>query len=149
VIERHGRSRGPNIGLGFVRGLGLARGSLASSVAHDSHNLIVAGVDDEDMACAANALIRCGGGQVAAASGQVLALLPLPVAGLLSLEGAPEVVRQEQELERAAKALGCKAPAPFMALSFLALPVIGDLKLTDLGLVDVGRFKIVPLWVNL
>ncbi len=147
VVERHGRTRPPNIGLGFVRGLGLGRGALASSVAHDSHNLIVAGVDEADMAAAANALIACGGGQAVAAGGRLLALLPLPVAGLLSGAPAPEVVKHERELRAAAEGLGCPLTSPFMALSFLALPVIPALKLTDRGLVDVGRFEIVPLWL--
>jgi adenine deaminase len=155
VIERHGRSghgrgggKGPNIGIGFVQGLGLRRGALASTVAHDSHNLIVAGVDDADMARAANALIECGGGQAAVAGGRVLARLPLPLAGLMSTSAAEEVVAQERALLRAARELGCQAEtSPFMALSFLALPVIPALKLTDLGLVDVGRFEVVPLWV--
>jgi adenine deaminase len=146
VIERHGRTKPANVGLGFLRGLGLRKGALASSVAHDSHNLIVAGVTDADMAFAANAL-RGGGGQVAVSGGRVLARLPLPVAGLLSLAGAAEVARQERELRSAAAGLGCPLASPFMALSFLALPVIPALKLTDRGLVDVGRFEIVPLWV--
>lgn len=147
VIERHGRTKPANVGLGFLRGLGLREGALASSVAHDSHNLIVAGVTDEDMAFAANALRECGGGQVAVSGGRVLARLPLPVAGLLSLAGAAEVALGERELRQAAAGLGCPLASPFMALSFLALPVIPALKLTDRGLVDVGRFEIVPLWV--
>jgi len=158
VIERHGRSGGggrpdidpnigPNIGLGFVRGLGLARGAVASTVAHDSHNLIVAGSNDADMALAANALRECGGGQVVVAEGKVLARLALPVAGLLSLESAAAVASGERALRQAARELGCPLASPFMALSFLALPVIPALKLTDRGLVDVGRFELVPLWL--
>lgn len=146
VVERHGRTRGPNIGLGFVRGLGLARGAIASTVAHDSHNLIVAGATDEDMAAAANALRGCGGGQAAVAGERVLALLPLPVAGLMSTEDAATVAAQERALREAAAALGCRGHSPFMALSFLALPAIPALKLTDRGLVDVSRFEIVSLW---
>ena len=143
VIERHHGTG--NIGLAFVRGFGLTRGALASSVAHDSHNLVVVGVSDEDMRAAAAALVELGGGQVVVADGQVIAELPLPIAGLMSDEPLETVAAAAAGLDRAAAALGCRLPAPFMTLSFLALPVIPHLKLTDRGLVDVDRFRIVPL----
>ncbi|MFH0809250.1 MAG: adenine deaminase [Pseudomonadota bacterium] len=148
VIERHGRTNPPNVGLAFVRGLGLRRGAIASSVAHDSHNLIVAGVDDADMALAANSIIKCGGGQVVVAGGRELACLPLPVAGLMSTAPASEIARRERALGEAAASLGCGLGAPFMALSFLALPVIPALKLTDRGLVDTALFEIVSPWAG-
>jgi len=146
VVERH-RGTG-NVGLGFVRGFGLKRGALASTVAHDSHNVVIVGADDGDMRLAVDALVRLGGGQVAVVEGEVLAELPLPIAGLMSDLALEEVVRRGEELKRAARSLGCTLPDPFMALSFLALPVIPKLKLTDLGLVDVEEFHIVPLFVD-
>jgi adenine deaminase len=143
VVERH-RGTG-RIGLGFVAGFGLRRGALASTHAHDAHNLVVVGVDDADMAAAANHLARVGGGQVAVLGGRVLADLPCPYGGLLSDEGPGEVARRARELERAARTLGVTLPAPFMAMSFLALSVVPELKLTDRGLVDVARSELVPL----
>jgi adenine deaminase len=117
-------------------------------VAHDSHNVVIVGADDGDMRLAVDALVRLGGGQVAVVEGEVLAELPLPIAGLMSDLALEEVVRRGEELKRAARSLGCTLPDPFMALSFLALPVIPKLKLTDLGLVDVEEFHIVPLFVD-
>ncbi len=145
VVERH-RGTG-NVGLGLVHGFGLKRGALASTVAHDSHNLIVVGTDDADMRRAVEELARLGGGQVAVADGKVMAELPLPIAGLMSHLPLEEVARRGRELVRAARELGCTLPDPFMALSFLALPVIPKLKLTDLGLVDVERFQVLSLFV--
>lgn len=148
VIERHGKNG--NIGLAFVQGLGLVRGAIAGTVAHDSHNLIVAGMNDRDMAVAANSLVECGGGLAVAADGEVLAKLALPVAGLMSLHPAEAVVRGVRELYDAFKRVAHdpeKDTHPFMSLSFLALPVIPSLKLTDRGLVDVERFEHVGLWV--
>ena len=143
VIERH-RGSG-RVGLGFVQGLGLERGALAGSVAHDSHNLIVAGVDDHDMLLAARAVAELGGGFAVAAAGLVLGRLPLPVAGLMSPMPAAEIAGQLRELQSQALALGAVSN-PFMALSFLALPVIPALKLTDRGLVDVEAFSLTGLW---
>lgn len=114
-------------------------------MAHDSHNIVVAGASDADMHAAAAELVRLGGGQVVVVEGQVLAALPLPKAGLMSDLPLEEVHRQSQELSRAARSLGCALPDPFMTLSFLALPVIPALKLMDRGLVDVGEFQFVPL----
>jgi adenine deaminase len=145
VIERHTGSG--NVGLGFVRGLGLERGAIAGSVAHDSHNLIVAGMNDEDMFEAARAVAGSGGGFAAFADDRLLARLPLPVAGLMSEWSLEEVRERMEELLEAARSLGCTLPNPFMTLSFLALPVIPVLKLTDRGLVDVGKFDFVPLFV--
>ena len=145
VIERHRDTR--NVGLGFVQGLGLARGALAGTVAHDHHNLVVAGCDDLSMATAARAVAEAGGGLAAAIYGQVLALLPLPIAGLMSDRPVEEVAAAFGELQVAARNLGSRLSNPFMALSFLGLEVIPSLKLTDRGLVDVDRFRLVPLFV--
>jgi adenine deaminase len=135
-IERH-RASG-RIGLGLVSGFGLTHdGALGSSVAHDSHNLIIAGTNARDMLTCARALAEHGGGFVAASGGTVQALLPLPVAGLLSLENAETVCRQLEEVNRAARALGCPLDAPFGTLSFLALPVIPELRITARGVFDV------------
>ena len=144
VVERH-RGTG-NVGLGLVCGFGLKEGALASTVAHDSHHIVVVGTNDEDMKAAVAELAAMGGGQVVVKRGKVLAALPLPIAGLMSDRPLSEVHRLSQELKKAAKSLGTKLPDPFMTLSFLALPVIPALKITDLGLVDVRQFKIVPLF---
>ena len=146
VVERH-RGTG-NVGLGLVQGFGLKRGALASTVAHDSHNIVVVGANDEDMKAAVARLAELGGGQVVVEGGKVLAELPLPIAGLMSDLPLEEVVRRGEELKRAARELGCGLSDPFMQLSFLALPVIPKLKLTDLGLVDVERFQVVPLFID-
>ncbi|MBM4465517.1 MAG: adenine deaminase [Chloroflexi bacterium] len=144
VIERH-RGTG-NTGLGFVRGFGLKRGAIASSVAHDSHNLIVVGTNDVDMMAAAHAVADMGGGLAAVEDGTVRARLPLPIAGLMS-DQPLEVVRTEMEkLLAVAQEMGSPLSDPFMTMSFLALPVIPVLKLTDQGLVDVNQFKIVSLF---
>jgi adenine deaminase len=135
-IERH-RASG-RIGLGLVSGFGLTHdGALGSSVAHDSHNLVIAGTNARDMLVCARAIAERGGGFVAASGGTVQALLPLPVAGLLSLEDADTVCRQLEEVNRAARALGCPLEAPFGTLSFLALPVIPELRITAQGVFDV------------
>jgi adenine deaminase len=144
VVERH-RGTG-NLGLGLVQGFGLRRGALASSVAHDSHNIVVVGADEADMLAAVQHLVALGGGLAAVADGQVLADLALPIAGLMSPRPLKEVAGAYGALKEAYRALGGNLQDPFMALSFLALPVIPALKLTDLGLVDVGRFQVVPLW---
>lgn len=143
VVERHGRNG--NVGLGLVRGLGLRQGALASSVAHDSHNLIAAGVEDRDILAALEGVIKMGGGLALAAGGTVQASLPLPVAGLMSPEPPASVAAAMDRLHREARELGSPLPTPFAVLSFLALPVIPELRLTDRGLVDVGRGEIVPL----
>jgi adenine deaminase len=143
VIERHhGIGR---IGLGLVAGFGLRRGALASTIAHDAHNVVVVGADDRDMARAVGRLAEIGGGQVAVAGGQVLDEVPCPLGGLLSDRSAAEVAEEVRRLKRTVSALGARLPAPFMALSFLALSVIPELKLTDRGLVDTINFELVPL----
>ena len=143
VIERH-RDTG-RIGVGFAQGFGLQAGALASSHAHDAHNVVVVGMTDEDMAAAANHLRAIGGGQVVVMDGRVIAELPCPIGGLLSDLTFEEVADRARVLEEAAGELGTTLPSPFMAMSFLALSVIPELKLTDRGLVDVDRFELVPL----
>ena len=146
VVERHlGSGRA---GQGFVRGLGLTRGAIASTVAHDHHNLVVAGADAQSMASAARRAAALGGGLVAAVGEEVLAEVPLPYAGLMSDRPIEEVRRELDGAIAAAHALGSPLRDPFMALSFAALEVIPSLKLTDRGLVDVDRFELVPLWVD-
>lgn len=144
VVERH-RGTG-SLGLGLVKGIGLRRGAIASSVAHDSHNLVVVGISDADMRAAMAAIVEMGGGQVAVVDGQVQAACPLPIAGLMSDRPLEEVRDRVAALTAAAQALGSALPDPFMTLSFLALPVIPALKLTDKGLVDVTKFQTVPLF---
>jgi adenine deaminase len=143
VIERHlGTGR---IGLGFVRGSGLRRGALASTVAHDAHNILVVGMDDADMAYAVRRLGELGGGIVVVDGGRVTAELPLPVAGLLADAPLAEVIEKSLACNDAARELGWTGATPFLTLSFLALSVIPSLKITDRGLVDVDRFELVPL----
>ena len=143
VAERHlGTGR---IGLGLVSGSGLRRGALASTVAHDAHNLVVVGADDDDMAFAAQRLAELGGGIVVVDGGRVVAECPLPVAGLLSDQPLDVVVEQSRACNDAAQGLGWRGATPFLTLAFLALSVIPSLKLTDRGLVDVDRFELVPL----
>jgi adenine deaminase len=144
VVERH-KGTG-NIGLGFVKGFGLKYGAIASSVAHDSHNIIVVGAADEDMAQAVHEVATMHGGLIAVKEGKVLASLPLPIGGLMSDQSIEEVQDKLILVHRAAREIGCTLVEPFMALSFLALPVIPELKITDKGLVDVTQFKIVPLF---
>ena len=144
VVERH-RATG-NVGLGLVQGFGLASGALATSVAHDSHNIVVVGASDEEMLAAVLAVKQMGGGLVAVEKGGVLASLPLPVAGLLSEGYMRDVAEGISECIDAAHALGCRLADPFMTLSFLCLPVIPELKLTDKGLVDVGEFQLVGMF---
>jgi len=143
VVERHQASG--RIGLGFVKGIGLKRGAVATSVAHDSHNIIVAGADDSDMKFAAQEIEKMQGGFVVVDKGRVLANLSLPVAGLMSLEPAEEVALKMDRLNRAAREIGSVPRNPFLTLSFLALPVIPELRITDRGLVDVAEFRIIPL----
>ncbi len=145
VVERHKQTG--RIGLGFVRGFGLRRGALASTHAHDAHNVVVVGVDDDDMAAAVNRLAQIGGGQVAVAGGEVVGEIPCPFGGLLSDLPAEAVAAAVQAMEKAAREMGVTLPSPFMAMSFLALSVVPELKLTDRGLVDVNRFELVPLEV--
>ena len=143
VVERHlGTGR---IGLGFVHGSGLTRGALASSVAHDAHNIVVVGMSDDDMVFAVTRLAELGGGVVAIEGGAVQAELALPVAGLLADAPLEEVISRSLACNDAARALGWSGATPFLTLSFLGLSVIPHLKITDRGLVDVDLFEIVPL----
>ena len=146
VIERHHATG--NVGTGFVKGLGLTRGAIAGTVAHDHHNLVVIGADDESMRTAVEAVAEAGGGQAAAEKDRVLARVALPIAGLMSSRPASAVGDDVRSLKRAAKSLGSPALDPFTTMSFLALEVVPSLKLTDLGLVDVDKFEIVPLFVK-
>jgi adenine deaminase len=141
VVARHGVNH--NIGVGFVRGFSLKRGALASSVGHDSHNICVVGASEDDMAVAVNRLIEIEGGFAVVAGGEVLAELPLPVAGLMSLSPFEETRAGLVKLRAAAKSLGCVLPEPFLQVAFLPLPVIPHLKITDKGLVDVDRFELI------
>jgi adenine deaminase len=140
VVERHKASG--NMGVGLVKGFGLKKGALASSVAHDSHNIIAVGTNDFDILKAIEEINRLQGGLVVCSNLEILASLPLPIAGLLSPEPLDVVVSQHEKVEKAAASLGNLPPAPFAILSFLALPVIPELRLTDLGLVDVAEFKL-------
>jgi adenine deaminase len=143
VIERHlGTGR---IGLGFVRGSGLDRGALASTVAHDAHNIVVVGMADDDMTRAVQRLGELGGGIVVVDGGEIAGELPLPVAGLLADAPLADVIEQSLACNDAARALGWSGATPFLTLAFLALSVIPSLKITDRGLVDVDRFELVPL----
>jgi adenine deaminase len=141
VVERH-RATG-NIGLGLVAGFGLKKGTLASSVAHDSHNIVAIGTSDEDIYTAVREIERLQGGLVAAADGKVLASLALPIAGLLSDAPLETVVAELEKIEQCARDLGAVLPSPFATLSFLALPVIPEFRLTDLGVVDVNDFRVI------
>jgi adenine deaminase len=145
VVERHHATG--RIGLGLVRGFGLRRGALASTVAHDAHNVVVVGMADADMLRAVERLVELGGGMVVADGGEVKAELPLPIAGLLSDRPWPEVVEAIRAVVAAARELGTRLDSPFDTLAFLALSVIPSLKITDKGLVDVDRFELVPLAV--
>ncbi|MEA2319384.1 MAG: adenine deaminase [Solirubrobacteraceae bacterium] len=140
-IERHGGSG--SIGLGFVQGLGLRRGAVATTVAHDNHNLFVVGTNDADMLFAVERLAAAGGGMIAVAGGEVLALVELPIAGLLSDRPVPEVAAQVRDLDRAYSELGTTIEYPFMMVSFLSLGVIPALRLTNRGLVDGREFTLV------
>ncbi len=145
VIERHHATG--NVGLGFVQGFGLRKGALASTVGHDSHNIMVLGVDDRDMLLAVNALVKQGGGLSVAADGEIKATLTLDVAGLMATAKAQDVADRFSGVLNAAAKLGVHMKDPFMVMSFLALPVIPHLKMTDTGLVDVDKFSHVGLWV--
>jgi adenine deaminase len=146
VIERH-RATG-NVGMGFVRGFGLRGGAMASSVANDCHNLVVVAADDEDGLVAARAVADMGGGIAVVEGGKLRAAIALPIAGLMA-DRAPEVVADELDaVTSMVRELGCAVPAPFMAMSFLALPVIPHLKLTDRGLVDVDAFAFTDVFVD-
>ena len=146
VVERH-RATG-NVGVGFVRGVGLKRGALGSTVAHDAHNVIVVGTNDRDITAAIEALVEMRGGQVAIVDGKIFSSLPLPIAGLVSDQPLEAVIEKIAELNAAAAKLGSTLEAPFMTLSFLSLSPIPELKLTDQGLVDSANLKLTSLIVD-
>jgi adenine deaminase len=146
VVERHhatGRA-----GIGFVRGFGLREGAFASTVAHDAHNVVVVGMDDQDMACCVRRMAEIGGGLVVCNRGSVVGELPLEIAGIMSTLPADQVVSRVTELEEALKAQGVQVATPFMYLSFLALSVIPEMRVTDQGIVDVRSFQLVPLGIQ-
>ena len=143
VVERHHATG--NVGVGFVHGFKLNRGALGSTVAHDAHNVVVVGTDDNEIAAAIAALEKMGGGQVAVAGGKVISALELPIAGLVSDQPLERVIQGIDGLNAAAKKLGCELDAPFMSLSFLSLSPIPALKLTDQGLIDAVNMKIIDL----
>ncbi len=145
VVERYGQNG--QIGLTFVRGFGLRQGALASSVAHDHHNIIVAGTNESDMALCVQALQASQGGFVLAAEGRILGQLPLPIAGLLSDRPVPEIIAGLEKLTELSRGLGGKLPAPFMTLSFISLPTVPELGLTDQGLVSVREHRLISPFV--
>lgn len=142
-IERH-KGTG-QISLGFTQGFGLKSGAVASTVAHDSHNLLVMGINQEDMAIAANKLAESGGGMIVVEDGEVLAHVPMPIAGLMSDQPIENVVEQVKALEKAWQQLGCTINAPFMTFSLIALPVIPEVRISNRGLVDVTKFELIDV----
>ncbi len=145
VVERHTGTG--NVGVGLVRGFGMTRGALASSIAHDSHNVVVVGTTSREMLLAARTVADMGGGICAVMGSDVLGRFPLPVAGLMSDRPLEDARNAMSQLLNAARSLGCALPNPYMAMAFLALPVIPELKITDKGLVDVVAFQLCPLFV--
>lgn len=146
VVERHGKSG--NVGVGLVNGFRLKSGALASSVAHDAHNVVVVGVDDRDMLRAVRRIGEMNGGLAVVSGGEVVADLPLPIAGLMSKGSAASVAAGLRLLEQGARDLGCRLEHPFMTLSFMCLSVIPELKITGMGLVDANESRVVPLFVG-
>ena len=132
------------VAIGFIRNFGLKSGAIASSVAHDSHNIVVVGADDDALCNAVNAIIDCKGG-ISLCNGTTVDVMPLPIAGLMSDKDGYHAAKLYEQLSEGAKALGSKLAAPFMTLSFMALPVIPALKMTDKGLFDVNKFDFVSL----
>lgn len=146
VFERHHETG--TKGVGFVKGFGIECGAMASTVAHDAHNLLVIGTNDEDMALAANTLIECGGGMVAVQNGKVLGVVPLPIAGLMNDKPAEEMSELVEALEAAWAQIGCSMPSPFMTMALIPLACLPELRLTNRGLVDCRTFQFVPLEVQ-
>lgn len=146
VVERYGQGGG--VGIGFVRGFKLKAGALASSVSHDHHNIVIVGTNNEDMYLAAQEIARHQGGLVAVAKGEVLGVLPLPIGGLMSPLPAEQVMLQIDQLNKKAEDLGCDLPAPFMTLSFISLPTVPELGLTDCGLINVLEHRMIPTMVE-
>jgi adenine deaminase len=146
VVERYGKNG--NIGISFVKGFGLKDGALASSVAHDHHNIIVAGTNDRDMALCSAVIEEMNGGFALVSNGEVIGKLPLPIGGLLSEEPVGDIIQNIEEINQAYRNLGGSLPAPFMTISFIGLPTVPDLGLTDLGLVDVFKHELMSSFVN-
>ena len=146
VVERYGQNG--NIGVTFVRGFGLQQGALASSVAHDHHNIIVAGTNDDDMAACVQAIEEMHGGLAIASGGEVLGILPLPIGGLMSAEAVGVIIDNLEEINTIYKSLGGTLPAPFMTISFVGLPTVPKLGLTDMGLVDVHDHTLINSFVS-
>lgn len=146
VFERHHKTG--TKGFGFVKGFGITNGAMASTVAHDAHNLLVIGTNDADMALAANTLIQCGGGMVAVQDGKVLGVVPLPIAGLMNDKPLEEMSQMVENLEQAWAKIGCTMPSPFMTMALIALACLPELRLTNRGLVDCTTFQFVPLEVE-
>lgn len=146
VIERHKASG--NIGKGFVKGFGLKEGAIASTIAHDSHNMIVIGTNDDDMFKAIKELVKSQGGKVIVKNGEVVAKLELPIAGLMSEEPAQTVIQKSEELKKGEELIGCKLHEPFMTMAFLSLSVIPEIKLTDKGLMDVLNNEFTELFIE-
>lgn len=147
VIERHHNTG--HIGLGFISGIGMKKGAIASSVSHDSHNLIVIGTNEEDMAIAVNEIVEMNGGLVVVANHEILAKMALPIAGLMSELPAKEAATENEKIRRAVSGLGVNENMePFMTMAFVSLPVIPKLKMTTMGLIDVEQQKIVPLFIS-
>ena len=146
VFERHHETG--KIGYGFVKGFGIKEGAMAATVAHDAHNLIVVGTNDEDMALAANTLVECGGGMVVVRHGQVLGLVPLPIAGLMSDRPLEEMAEKVERLDKAWKEIGCDIVSPFMTMALIPLACLPELRLTNRGLVDCNKFEFVSLFVE-
>jgi len=146
VVERHMASG--QVGVGFVRGFGLKKGAMASTVSHDSHNIVAVGTSDDEILAAAIEIVKLRGGQVVVEQGALVEAMPLPIAGLMTEKPLHEVAKTVERLTNACRRLGSALHDPFMALSFISLPVIPELKLTNRGLVDVTAFKAVPLYVD-
>lgn len=145
VIERHGKTAAPNIGRGFVKGFGLKQGAIASSISPDIHQIVVVGVENQDMATAVNRLVELQGGIVIVADGKILAELSLPVGGLMSQKAYEEVIKDLDRLSEVAQVIGCDLPSPFMTLAFAACPTLTEFKLSDKGLIDICAGKLMPL----
>lgn len=143
VVERYGKTGG--VGIGFVRGFTLLRGALACSVSHDHHNIVVVGTNDKDMAAAVNCVAEMHGGLSCVVDGVVTGAMRLPIGGLMSEKGSGEVMLELTGMNRAAAEAGCTLPAPYMTLSFISLPTVPRLGLTDIGLIDVEKHRLIPL----
>jgi adenine deaminase len=146
VVERHGKTG--NVANGLVKGFCLKRGAIATTVSHDAHNLILVGIEAYDMYTAVNAIKEMGGGIAVVDNGRVVARVALPIAGLMSMKPLYSLFKEVEEVKEALNKLGCRLRSPFMALSFLSLAVIPEIRITDKGLVDVLNFSFIPLLIG-